>query len=234
MGSSYVELKRECFEANMEVPRQHLAILTWGNVSVIDRRAGVFAIKPSGVPYEEMHPDDIVVVDLDGEMVEGRLRSSSDTLTHMVLYNSFLETGGIVHTHSPYAVGWAQALKPIVIYGTTHADHTVEDIPCTPPMADDQIQGDYEEQTGWQIVSHFQELGLNPLEVEMVLVGSHGPFCWGKTALKAVHNAVVLEEVAKMALITLQVDPETKRLKKTLRDRHYDRKHGPQAYYGQE
>jgi L-ribulose-5-phosphate 4-epimerase len=218
----------------MEIPRHRLAIHTWGNVSVIDRDAGIFAIKPSGVSYEILSTDDIVIVDLDGKTVDGRLNPSSDTQTHMVLYNNFKEIGGIVHTHSPYAVGWAQALEPIVIYGTTHADHTTQDIPCTPPMSDDQITGDYEEQTGWQIVNHFQELGLNPAETEMALVGSHGPFTWGKTAAKAVYNAVVLEEVAKMAMITRQVNPEAVRLKETLRAKHYERKHGPDAYYGQE
>ena len=217
----------------MEIPRHRLAILTWGNVSVFDRDGGVFAIKPSGVSYELLSVDDIVIVDLEGETVEGRLNPSSDTLTHMVLYNSFEGIGGIVHTHSPYAVGWAQGLEPIVIYGTTHADHTIHDIPCTPPMSDDQISGNYEEQTGWQIVNHFKESELDPVEIEMVLVGSHGPFTWGKSAAKAVYNAVVLEEVAKMALVTRQVNPGAARLKSSLRAKHYDRKHGPDAYYGQ-
>jgi L-ribulose-5-phosphate 4-epimerase len=152
----------------------------------------------------------------------------------MVLYNNFEGIGGIVHTHSPYAVRWAQALKPIVIYGTTHADHTVHDIPCTPPMSDDQIVGDYEEQTGLQVINHFRELGLNPGETEMVLVGSHGPFTWGKTAAKAVYNAVVLEELAKMAFVTRGVNPDAGRLREAIRNKHYERKHGPGAYYGQE
>lgn len=234
MSRSFIELKRECFEANLEIPKNALAILTWGNVSVLDPDAGVFAIKPSGVSYEELSVDDMVIVDLEGKKVEGRLRPSSDTLTHMVLYNSFAGIGGIVHTHSPHAVGWAQALEPIVIYGTTHADHTVEDIPCTPPMSDEQIRGNYEEQTGRQIVDHFQAMNLNPAEVEMVLVGSHGPFTWAKSAAKAVYNAIVLEEIAKMALVTRQVHQDVSRLKKTLRDKHYERKHGPGAYYGQE
>lgn len=233
MSRNFAELKDECFEANMEIPRRGLAILTWGNVSVFDRNGGVFAIKPSGVAYETMSPDDIVVVDLEGKTVAGNLKPSSDTHTHMVLYREYPEIGGIVHTHSPYAVGWAQALEPIVIYGTTHADHTIHDIPCTPPMSDDQIAGNYEEQTGWQIVNHFNELDLDPGDVEMVLVGSHGPFTWGKSATKAVYNAVVLEEVAKMALFTRQVNPGAARLKKTLRAKHYERKHGPGAYYGQ-
>jgi len=176
VSRKYAELKRECLQANLEIPKHGLAIFTWGNVSVFDRDAGVFAIKPSGVPYDELSVDDIVIVDLKGKTVEGRLKPSSDTLTHMVLYDRFEGIGGIVHTHSPYAVGWAQALEPIVIYGTTHADHMVQDIPCTPPMSDEQIQGKYEEETGRQIVSHFRRLRLDPAEIEMVLVGSHGPF----------------------------------------------------------
>ena len=234
MSGTYADLKRECVEANMDIPRHHLAIYTWGNVSVLDRDGGVFAIKPSGVSYEVLSADDIVIVDLEGKTVEGRLKPSSDTLTHMVLYNNFMEIGGIVHTHSPYAVGWAQALEPIVIYGTTHADHTTQDIPCTPPMPDDQIAENYEEQTGRQIVNHLREMHLNPVEMEMVLVGCHGPFTWGETAAKAVYNAVVLEEVAKMAMVTRQVNPEAGRMKETLRAKHYERKHGPDAYYGQE
>jgi L-ribulose-5-phosphate 4-epimerase len=234
MGGIYADLKTECFEANMEIPRQRLAIYTWGNVSVIDRDEGVFAIKPSGVSYDRMNSDDIVIVDLEGKTVEGRLKPSSDTLTHLVLYKNFEGIRGAVHTHSPYAVGWAQALKPIIIFGTTHADHTTHDIPCTPPMSDDQIIGNYEEQTGWQIINHFRELGLNPAETEMVLVGSHGPFTWGETAAKAVYNAVVLEELAKMASVTRQVNPEAGRLSEAIRNKHYERKHGPGAYYGQE
>ena len=233
MNNKYTDLKLECYEANMEIPNHRLAIFTWGNVSVIDRNAGVFAIKPSGVAYDKLQRDDIVIVDLEGSTVEGNLRPSSDTLTHMVLYNNFESIGGVVHTHSPYAVGWAQALEPIVIYGTTHADHTTQDIPCTPPMSDDQITGNYEEQTGWQVVNHFHELQLDPSETEMVLVGSHGPFTWGRTAAAAVYNSVVLEEVAKMAFVTKLVNPGVGRLKETLRDKHYERKHGPSAYYGQ-
>ncbi len=234
MSTNYTDLKLECFQANMEIPRRRLAIFTWGNVSVLDRNAAVFAIKPSGVSYDKLCADDIVVVDLEGRTVEGRLKPSSDTYTHQVLYNNFEGIGGIVHTHSPYAVGWAQALKPIIIYGTTHADHTVQDIPCTPPMSDDQVAGNYEEQTGVQIVEHFRKLNLDPGETEMVLVGSHGPFTWGETAAKAVYNAVVLEELAKMAFVTCQVNPEVKRLKEALCNKHYERKHGPGAYYGQE
>jgi len=232
--TNYAELKAECYELNMEIPRRKLALYTWGNVSVIDRSAGVFAIKPSGVSYEKLKVEDIVIVDMNSGSFQGSMKPSSDTRTHAVLYRSFENIGGVVHTHSPYAVGWAQALEPITIYGTTHADHTVEDIPCTPPMSDIQIQGDYEEETGLQIVRHFQQLKLNPDETEMVLVGSHGPFSWGQSAEKAVYNAVVLEELSRMALITRQLNPGVPRLKETLREKHYQRKHGPGSYYGQE
>ncbi len=233
MSTEYDDLKAECYELNMEIPRRNLAIYTWGNVSIIDRERGVFAIKPSGVSYEKLKAADIVVVNLDCRVVEGRLKPSSDTATHALLYKAFNGIGGVVHTHSAYAVGWAQALRPLVIQGTTHADHTIEDIPCTPPMSDDQINGDYEEETGHQIVSHFRNLGLKPEETEMVLVGSHGPFAWGATGAKAVYNAVVLEELARMAFITNQVNPEAGRLKESLRRKHFERKHGPNAYYGQ-
>jgi len=233
MKDKYAQLKDECYELNMEIPRRKLALYTWGNVSIIDRDAGVFVIKPSGVSYENLKAQDIVVVNLDCQTVEGKLKPSSDTRTHAVLYRNFVNICGVVHTHSPYAVGWAQALEPITIYGTTHADYTSEDIPCTPPMSDEQIQGNYEEETGNQIISHFKQLGLNPDETEMVLVGSHGPFTWGKTGSKAVYNAVVLEELARMALVTRQLNPSVPRLKETLRQKHYQRKHGPDAYYGQ-
>ncbi len=232
-SNQYQSLRDECYELNMEIPRQKLAIHTWGNVSVLDRNNGVFAIKPSGVSYEALQPDDIVIVDMEGRTVDGSLKPSSDTATHLVLYREFETAAGIVHTHSTYAVGWAQALKPIPIHGTTHADHTIEDIPCTPTMSDEQITGNYEVETGRQIVDHFRRLSLNPSEVEMVLVGSHGPFAWGSSGAKAVYNAVVLEELAKMALITQQINPNCPRLKEALRRKHYERKHGPAAYYGQ-
>lgn len=231
--NDFAELKRMAFECNMEVPRRNLAIYTFGNVSVLDRDQGVFAIKPSGVAYEELQPEQMVVVDLQNAVIDGTLRPSSDTKTHAVLYRSFASIGAIVHTHSPYAVGWAQALTPIPIYGTTHADHTVHDVPCTPPMSGAAIAGDYEEETGNQIVSHFRAHDLDPLEVQMVLVGSHGPFTWGASGEKAVYNAVVLEELAKMALVTHLVDPNTPRLSEGLQRKHWDRKHGEDAYYGQ-
>ncbi len=231
---AYGSLKAECYELNMEIPRRGLALYTWGNVSVLDRDAGVFAIKPSGVPYDELRIEDIVIVGLDGRAVDGLLKPSSDARTHAVLYREFGGIGGVVHTHSSYAVAWAQALMPLPILGTTHADHTAHDIPCTPSMADERIDGDYEEQTGYQIVEHFRALGLAPQETEMALVGSHGPFAWGINGAKAVYNAVVLEELAKMAFITLQLNPAAPPLKEALRRKHYERKHGPNAYYGQQ
>ena len=231
--SKYRELQEQCYEVNMEIPRRNLAIFTFGNVSAADHREGVFAIKPSGVAYDELRPEDIVVCDFEGQLIEGRLNPSSDTPTHAVLYRKFAGIGAVVHTHSPYAVGWAQSLQPLVIYGTTHADHCACDIPCTPPMSDQAIEGDYEVETGYQIVNHFAEKGLNHREVEMVLVGSHGPFTWAETPSRAVYNAVVLEEIAKMALTTRIVNPQTPPLKDALIRKHYQRKHGPNAYYGQ-
>ncbi len=231
--NQYQSLRDECYELNMEIPGRKLAIFTWGNVSIINRNLDVIAIKPSGISYDELQREDIVIVDLQGQRVDGSLNPSSDTATHLVLYRDFPSIGGVVHTHSPYAVGWAQAQQPIVIQGTTHADHTVEDIPCTPAMADSQIEGNYEEETGNQIIEHFVNLDLNPAETEMVLIGNHGPFTWGKDGKQAVYNAVVLEELAKMATITKIANPEAPRLKEALRRKHYERKHGPDAYYGQ-
>jgi L-ribulose-5-phosphate 4-epimerase len=231
--TGFAAIREASYEANMEVPRHNLAVFTFGNVSVIDRDRRLFAIKPSGVSYDDLTPADIVIVDLDGTVVDGRMRPSSDTLTHAVLYRKFPGIGGVVHTHSTYAVGWAQALKPIPILGTTHADHATVDIPCTPPMDDARILGNYEEETGNQIVEHFASHGLDPSEVEMVLVGCHGPFTWGPSVDKAVYNAVVLEELARMAFISRTIDPGVAPLKDSLRDKHYERKHGTDAYYGQ-
>jgi L-ribulose-5-phosphate 4-epimerase len=207
-------------------------LFTFGNVSVADHRRGVFAIKPSGVPYEALKPEMIVIVDFDGKVVEGKMRPSSDTLTHAVLFRHWPFIGSIVHTHSTYATAWAQAQCDIPILGTTHADHNTVDIPCAPPMRDEMIEGDYELQTGHQILDCFQERGLDAREVEMVLVGNHAPFTWGKNAHKAVYNAAVLEEIARMAFITRQISPEAPRLKDALIRKHYERKHGPNAYYG--
>jgi L-ribulose-5-phosphate 4-epimerase len=229
----YQELKQVCYEANMQLPKLDLVVYTFGNVSAVDREKGVFAIKPSGVPYEELKVDDIVIVDFDARVVEGKMRPSSDTKTHAFLYKHWENIGGICHTHSTYSVAWAQAIRDIPNFGTTHADHLTADIPCAPPMADHLIEGDYEYNTGQQILDCFTTKGLSPKEVEMILVGSHGPFTWGKDAAKAVYNSKVLEEIAKMAYLTLQINPNSSRLKNALVKKHYERKHGKDAYYGQ-
>ncbi len=230
MGS-YDELKQRVYLCNMEIPKHNLAIYTWGNVSACDRNQGVIAIKPSGVSYDTLRAEDMVVLDLEGNVIEGTMNPSSDTKTHLVLYRQFASVGGIVHTHSTYAVAWAQTCLPLTIYGTTHADHLVSDIPCTAVMDDAKIAGDYEEETGNQILDAFRD--LSPELIEMVLVACHGPFTWGKTPEKAIYNAVVLEELAKMAFITRTIRGDTPPLKQTLRDKHYYRKHGEGAYYGQ-
>ena len=229
----YDHIKQEAYEANMQLPKLGLVLFTFGNVSAVDRSLGVFAIKPSGIPYEALTPDQMVIVDLESKTVEGRLRPSSDTKTHAVLYSHWEQIGGIVHTHSVYATSWAQGQRDIPIFGTTHADHNTVDIPCAPPMEDAMIEGDYEYQTGFQILDCFDSKGLNYQEVEMVLVGNHAPFTWGKTAAKAVYNSAVLETIAQMALLTEQVNPSAPRLKDALIKKHYERKHGPDSYYGQ-
>lgn len=231
MSYSVKELKELAWRANMEIPRRGLAIYTFGNVSALDAERGVFAIKPSGVPYDRLTANDMVVVDLEGKIVEGELRPSSDTKTHAVLYRSFSGIGGITHTHSTYATGWAQARLPIPIYGTTHADHLTEDVPCTEIMSEQGALGDYEAETGRQIVECFRD--RDPHDTPMVLVAGHGPFTWGATAEKAVYNAVVLEELAKMASITRTLAPDAKRLPQHLVDKHFRRKHGKDSYYGQ-
>jgi L-ribulose-5-phosphate 4-epimerase len=231
--SKYSYLKEMVYLANMEIPKESLAIVTFGNVSGIDREAGVIAIKPSGVPYHKLTVEDIVVLDLDNQVVEGNMRPSSDTKTHTLLYKSFPTIGGICHTHSTYAVAWAQAMRPIPNMGTTHADHLVSAVPVTEVMSDEMILRDYELETGNQILDLFQKQSLSPEEVEMVLVACHGPFTWGKDPAKAVYNSIVLEEIAKMAYLTLQINPSTPPIKKSLTDKHYFRKHGKDAYYGQ-
>lgn len=218
----------------MEIPKEALAIVTFGNVSGVDRSAGVIAIKPSGVPYHKLRVEDIVILDLDNVVVEGDMRPSSDTKTHTLLYKNFPTIGGVCHTHSTYAVAWAQAMRDIPNMGTTHADHLVSSIPVTEVMSDEMIQRDYELETGNQILDIFKKRELSPEEVEMVLVACHGPFTWGKDPAKAVYNSVVLEEVAKMAFLTLQINPGTPPIKQSLIDKHYFRKHGTDAYYGQE
>jgi L-ribulose-5-phosphate 4-epimerase len=231
---TYKNLREQVYEANMEIPKQNLAIYTFGNVSAIDRNTGVVGIKPSGVPYSDLRPEDIVILDLEGNTIDGTMRPSSDTATHILLYEKFENIGGICHTHSTYAVAWAQAIKPIPNFGTTHADHLTPSVPVTEIMSDVMILGDYELETGNQILDIFNRQKLSPDEVEMVLVACHGPFTWGKTAAKAVYNAGVLEELAKMAYLTLQINPLTQPIKQTLIDKHYFRKHGEGAYYGQE
>ena len=231
--SNYDKIRAEAYEANMQLPKLGLVLFTFGNVSSADRDQQVFAIKPSGVPYEELSPENMVIVDFDGNTVEGYLRPSSDTKTHAVLYKNWNDISGIVHTHSTYASAWAQAQTDIPIFGTTHADHLTVDIPCAPPMADEMIAGNYEYETGFQIINHFNQLGLDYKEVEMILVGNHAPFTWGKTAHKAVYNSAVLEAVAQMALLTRQINPQSPKLKDALIKKHFERKHGPDSYYGQ-
>ena len=217
----------------MQLNELNLVVYTFGNVSAVDRANRVFAIKPSGVPYGILKPEDIVIVDFDNNIVEGSMRPSSDTKTHAYLYKNWDDIGGIAHTHATYSVAWAQAQRDIPIFGTTHADHLTVDIPCAPPMGDELIQGNYEHNTGIQIIECFQQKNLSHQEVEMVLIGNHGPFAWGKDADKAVYNSKVLEVIAEMAYITLQINPNAPRLKDSLIKKHYERKHGKGAYYGQ-
>jgi len=233
MNNEYNQIKEAAYHANMQLPKLGLVLFTFGNVSAVDRTLGVFAIKPSGVPYEELTPEKMVIVDFNGKTVEGTLRPSSDTLTHAVLYKHWEHIGGIVHTHSTYATAWAQSQRDIPNYGTTHADHTTVDIPCAPPMSDEMIRGNYEYETGFQIMNALQERELSYEEVEMILVGNHAPFTWGKTPEKAVYNSAVLEALAKMAYLTEQINPSAPRLKDALIKKHFERKHGPDSYYGQ-
>ncbi|MBQ5485456.1 MAG: L-ribulose-5-phosphate 4-epimerase [Lachnospiraceae bacterium] len=225
------ELKQQVYEANMLLPRYNLVTFTWGNVSGIDREKNLFVIKPSGVPYEELIPEDMVVMDLEGNKVEGDLNPSSDTATHLELYKAFPSIGGIVHTHSPYAVAWAQAGKDIPCFGTTHADYFYGDIPCARNLTTEEIDAGYEQNTGKVIIETFAD--RNPEYVPGVICRNHGPFAWGKDAMEAVHNAVVLEEVAKMDLFTIKIDPDTDEAPENIRVKHFMRKHGPNAYYGQ-
>lgn len=230
----YAQLRQSAYDANMQLPELGLVIFTFGNVSVADRDSGVFAIKPSGVPYKNLTPENMVIIDFDGKVLNGKLRPSSDTLTHAVLYKQFARINSIVHTHSTYATAWAQSLRDIPLFGTTHADHLTTDIPCCPPMEDNMIKGNYELETGNQIVNHLKWKNLNYEEVEMILVGNHGPFSWGASPEKAVYNSAVLEELAKMACLTERINPDVKRMKDSLIKKHYERKHGPGSYYGQQ
>jgi L-ribulose-5-phosphate 4-epimerase len=231
--SKYQHIQEEAYHANMQLPKLGLVLFTFGNVSAADRALGVFAIKPSGVPYENLSPDNMVIVDFDGNTVEGNGRPSSDTKTHAVLYKHWSTIGGIVHTHSTYATAWAQSQRDIPLFGTTHADYNTSDIPCAPPMDDEMIKGNYEYETGFQIINCFKDKGLNYEELEMILVGNHAPFTWGKNAGKAVHNSAVLEYIAQTALLTEQINSAAPRLKDSIIKKHFERKHGPDSYYGQ-
>lgn len=227
------QLKKDVYEANMELPKRGLITYTWGNVSGIDRESGCFVIKPSGVDYDALSPEDMVVVDLEGNVVEGKYRPSSDTPTHLELYKKYPEIGGVVHTHSPNATAWAQAGRSIPLYGTTHADYFYGSIPCARSLTKEEIEGEYEKNTGLVIIETFENLGLNPMYTPGVLCTNHGPFTWGKDAAEAVHNAVVLEEVAKMSTNTELINPKVHEAPSTIRDKHFFRKHGENAYYGQ-
>jgi L-ribulose-5-phosphate 4-epimerase len=231
--SEYKTLREQAFEANMEIKRRNLAIYTWGNVSAFDSAKGVFAIKPSGVAYDDLTVASMVIVDLEGAVVDGSFKPSSDTKTHLVLYREFSGIGGIIHTHSPYAVAWAQAQRPVPVYGTTHADHGTEEIPCTDFMSPEAVRNNYELETGNLIVDTFKQKNLDPAHNTMVLVAGHGPFAWGKDAAQSAYHGAVLEEVCKMALLTLTLNPLTQPLPEHIIRKHWNRKHGAGAYYGQ-
>lgn len=227
------ELKKVVFKANLDLVKNNLVVLTWGNVSGIDREKGLVVIKPSGVSYDDMKACDMVVVDLEGNVVEGNLRPSSDTITHIELYKKYPDLGGVVHTHSTFATSWAQAKRDIPSYGTTHADTFYGSVPCTRKLSNEEIKTEYERNTGFVIIETLENRNIEALSVPGIIVGSHGPFSWGETPSKAVSNAVVLEEVAKMALITENLNKDITHIDKELQDKHYFRKHGANAYYGQ-
>lgn len=225
------ELKKQVYEANMELVKRNLVVYTWGNVSGIDRESGYFVIKPSGVEYDTLKPEDMVVMDLEGNKIEGEYKPSSDTATHLELYKAFPEIGGVVHTHSPWATSWAQAGRSVPCYGTTHADYFYGSIPCTRNLTKDEIETDYEKNTGLVIIETFKD--LNPVYVPAVLCMNHGPFTWGKDAKEAVYHAVVLEEVSKMAAQTEMMNSHVGPAPDTIKEKHFMRKHGKNAYYGQ-
>ena len=227
------QLKKEVLEANLLLPKYNLVTFTWGNVSGIDREKGLIVIKPSGVEYDGMTAEQMVVVDLDGNVVEGDLNPSSDTATHIELYMAFPEIGGVIHTHSPWATSWAQAGRGIPAYGTTHADYFYGEIPCTRQLTPEEVARAYEKETGTVIIEAFRDRGIDPTAVPGVIVYKHGPFAWGKNPNQAVHNAVVMETVANMAYHAEQINPEGTPIEQYLLDKHYMRKHGPNAYYGQ-
>jgi len=227
------ELKEKVLKANLQLVKNHLVLFTWGNVSEIDRATGLFVIKPSGVEYDEMTADDMVVCDLNGKVVEGHYRPSSDTPTHIEFYKAFPSVGGVTHTHSTFATAWAQAGRSIPFYGTTHADYFYGDIPCARSLTKDEIEGEYEKNTGLAIIEKFRSDGIDPMAVPGVLIKSHGVFAFGKDGDNSVYNATVIEEVAKMATITEAVNPQVTRADQFMMDKHYNRKHGKNAYYGQ-
>ena len=227
------KLKEKVLQANLDLVKNKLVLFTWGNVSEIDRESNLIVIKPSGVSYDDMTAEDMVVVDLNGKVVEGKLRPSSDTPTHIEFYKAFPNVGGVTHTHSTFATSWAQAGRDIPFYGTTHADYFYGDIPCARSLTKEEIEGEYEKNTGLVIIERFKKNNLNPIEVPGVLIKSHGVFAFGKDADGSVYNATVIEEVAKMAFITEQVNPNVQRADKFMMDKHYLRKHGKNAYYGQ-
>lgn len=227
------ELKQEVYKANMDLPAYGLVTFTWGNVSGIDREKGLFVIKPSGVDYDKLSPEDMVVMDMEGNKVEGRYNPSSDTATHLELYKAFPKVGGVVHTHSSYATSWAQAGRSIPCYGTTHVDYMYGEIPCVRCLSKEEIEGAYEKNTGLLIAREFKAMDKDPMAVPAVLCKNHGPFAWGSNAKEAVHNAVVLEEVAKMAYRAEIIEPRIQPAPLELQDKHYYRKHGANAYYGQ-
>ncbi len=227
------ELKQKVWKANLDLVKHKLVLFTWGNVSEIDRKSGLFVIKPSGVSYDEMKAEDMVVVDLNGKVVEGSLRPSSDTPTHIEFYKAFQNIGGVTHTHSTFATAWAQAGRSIPFYGTTHADYFYGDIPCARSLTQKEIEGEYEKNTGLAIIEKFREDGLDPIEVPGVLIKSHGVFAFGKDGDGSVYNATVIEEVAKMAFLTEQINPTVQRADRFMMEKHYQRKHGKNAYYGQ-
>lgn len=229
----YQSLREAVYEANMEIERRGLVLYTFGNASGIDREKGVVAIKPSGVAYADLRPEHLVLVDLDNRVVEGTLRPSSDTLTHLALYRAFPALGGIVHTHSTFATAWCQARRDLPCYGTTHADYAYGAIPCTEVMSEEQLARNYEAETGTQIIEAFRKRNLDPLAVPMVLVAGHAPFAWGTSPEKAAYHAVILEELARLALLTLQIRADAPLLPQGILDTHYRRKHGPHATYGQ-
>lgn len=227
------KLKEKVFKANIDLVKNNLVVLTWGNVSGIDREKGLVVIKPSGVSYDNMKASDMVVVDLDGNVVEGNLKPSSDTITHIELYKKYESLGGVVHTHSTFATSWAQAKRDIPSYGTTHADTFYGSVPCTRKLNNEEIKTEYERNTGFVIIETLENRNIEVLSVPGVVVGSHGPFSFGETPDKAVSNAVVLEEVAKMAFITESLNKDIMPIDNELQDKHYFRKHGENAYYGQ-